>query len=144
MADILEFPGRGAFSPEGRVATKENTARCDNCRRGLGSGYRQYSTQATPGGDAVLKRFCTDCGAYVDALAIGAGADALFLYEGSAGAVTNWGSVRLGTVVNKTMPPRRSFQPVRFKVRMLDGSMWYGTGPSSCGNYIRLRRMKGH
>lgn len=138
MADILEFPGRGAFSPEGRVDSIRSRI-CTNCGEDVGDAARCFRRD----GKQFDTYLCTKCGGYVDALAIGAGADALFLYEGSAGAVTSWGSAVLGTVVNKTMPPRRSFQPVRFKVRMLDGSMWYGTGPSSCGNYIRLRRMKG-
>lgn len=107
---------------------------CENC----GDGFTDGASCVGYDPENVCHRFCTSCGAYADALAIGMRLP-VFLYEGGGGAVTNWGSTRLGTVIGKTMPALRSFQPVRFRVRMLDGSIWYGTGPSSNGNYIRLR-----
>lgn len=88
-------------------------------------------------------KFCDACGGIAEALAIGARSP-VFLYESADGAVTCWTGGIVGHVVRKTVPERwRRFAPVRFSVRMLDGSSWYGTGPTSNGNYIRLRPMKG-
>jgi hypothetical protein len=75
-------------------------------------------------------------------LAIGARSP-VFLYESPVGVATTMGGIALGVVVRKTMPKGRSFSAVRFRVRMLDGSLWHGTGPTQNGNYIRLRPMKG-
>lgn len=125
------------------------TFRCANCAK-LVTGATSC-LQGTP--ESI--RFCEDCAGIAEALAIGA-RQPVFLYESDkpgpipgCNAVTNWGSAVLGYVIGKTVPfwnrgpkaRKRTFCPVRFRVKMLDGSLWYGFGPTSNGNYIRLRPM---
>lgn len=88
-------------------------------------------------------KFCDACAGLAEALNIGA-SKPTFLYDDGKGGAIAWtsGVPPLGVIVHKTVPQAR-FQPVRYRVRMLDGSMWHGTGPRSNGNYIRLRPMKG-
>ena len=92
------------------------------------------------------RAFCRECAGIAEALGIGARLPA-FLYESGNAATTGAGQV-MGAIVHKRAPEwspgrRRAFSAVRFRVKMLDGSMWHGTGPTQNGNYIRLRPMKG-
>lgn len=116
--------------------------RCTNCGGPLpeGHGCRDKSRKHS---------FCDACAGLAAALAIGAREPA-FLYESTqdgpiAGlkAVTTWTGAVVGYCYSRTAPPRHRLAPVRFKVHMLDGSRWYGTGPSSNGTYMRLRPLKG-
>lgn len=86
--------------------------------------------------------FCGDCSGIAEALGIGSREPA-FLYDGGEGTAITWGGCVMGTIVRHTKPGRWTFQPARYKVRMLDGSVWWGTGPASSGNYMRLRPMRG-
>lgn len=107
---------------------------CTNCGGGLpdGHGTRGPANRA----------FCDKCAGIYEALCIGARAPVL-LYDNGEAQASNWTGVILGTIVHHTVPRRvRTFQPERYRVRMLDGSLWYGTGPHVNGNYIRLRPMK--
>lgn len=97
-----------------------------------------------------LFHFCDQCAGYIDALAIGDPATKdLFLYEFGNRAI-NWTGAILGTIERRTVPARPRgqatyagvCQPIRYRVRMLDGSLWYGTGPLTNGNCLRLHRMK--
>lgn len=93
-------------------------------------------------------KFCYACSGYSDALAIGdPRVIRMMLYVNAQGVVVNWPNIALGHVTHKTLPVRhwngRTLQPVRYKVLMLDGSRWYGTGPTASGDYIRLTRYKG-
>lgn len=122
---------------------------CANCNGPLPENHHCRST-VNP-----ALHFCDECATIHEALRIGARLPVM-LYERGADAVS-WTGAKLGTVVHKTpdyihhgsgrgpflTTRRRAFAPVYFRVRMLDGSMWKGTGPSANGNYIRLRPMKG-
>lgn len=92
--------------------------------------------------DVEVTYFCGTCAGIAEALGIGARQPA-FLYDGGDGRVTSWTGAVLGSIVRKTEPARRSLAPVRYRVRMLDDSLWWGTGPSANGTYIRLKPMKG-
>ena len=85
---------------------------------------------------------CVLCSGIAVALEIGARREPVILYEQRGDAVSWMGAV-MGRVVYKTVPSR-SFSPARFRVRMLDDSVWYGTGPRSNGNYMSLRPLKRH
>jgi hypothetical protein len=79
-------------------------------------------------------------------LAIGA-RQPVILYEAGALAVS-FSGLPLGMIAHRREPQsangyKRAFSAVRFRVKMLDGSMWHGTGPTQNGTYIRLKPMKG-
>lgn len=109
---------------------------CANCGGPLniGSGYATSS-------DGELS-FCPDCAGIAEALGIGARLPA-FLYDDGRGNAISWTGTVLGAIIHMSTPQRRRLGAARYRVRMLDKSLWWGTGPTANGNYIRLRPMKG-
>lgn len=103
--------------------------------------------------------FCDRCAAIGDALTVGArqpvvlydtldpthGQDFAAIRSEGRRIATSWTGVELGTIVHKTTPRGRYGMrgATRYRVRMLDGSMWHGTGPTDNGTYIRLKPFKG-
>lgn len=105
---------------------------CLNCGKVINTGVAHLKERP----------FCQECAAFAEALNIGNPSTlAVFLYESDNDCVT-WAGARLGFIVHKSTPRRGSRGALRFRVRMLDGSMWHGSGPTSNGTYMRLRRMK--
>jgi len=105
---------------------------CTNCDGPLPEGHGVHDESGE-------HWFCDLCAAYIDALTIGA-REPVFLYDSNE-RIMSWTGGILGFVTKRTVL-RASFQPVRYRVRMLDGSHWYGTGPRENGTYVRLRPMK--
>lgn len=113
---------------------------CTNCNGPLPTTHGCHGPEG--------HEFCDACADLGEALGIGARLPTM-LYEapsadtGKHGWAKVWTGGILGTIVHKRHPARGRLGAVRFRVRMLDGSMWHGSGPSSNGNYIRLRPMAG-
>lgn len=145
--DLVPLDGKGPLP-------KRADGLCTNCGDTLPTSHGCEGPEG--------HRFCDHCAGIAEALAIGARMPVV-LYEsdkahsGALGpAAKSWTGQTLGYVIRKTVPywtrnrldprdssGRRMFCPVRFRVRMLDGSMWHGSGPTSNGTYIKLRPMKG-
>lgn len=126
---------------------------CANCGGALPENFAVVSRTRPP------RRFCGLCGGISQALDIGdPRTSEVMLYDDGKGNAVAWSGPTMGTIVHKQAPgakthfgrgylapndPRvRRFGAVRYRVRMLDGSLWHGSGPTVNGNYIRLRRMK--
>jgi hypothetical protein len=104
------------------------------------------------------REFCQACSGISSALSIGARQPAL-LYDDGKGNATDWLGAIMGRIIHKHKPGEYSQHgtspgpfltirggmrgAVRYRVRMLDGSVWHGSGPTDNGNYIRLKPMKG-
>jgi hypothetical protein len=143
--DLVDIDGERAGYDEGAVvALSEDAQRfaapflhCSNCGGDLPEGHGAHS-RTRP-----VQRFCDACAGIAEALGIGARKPA-FLYDDNKGNATTWTGAVMGKIVHRNAPyGRGAFTPIRYRVRMLDGSMWYGFGPSANGTYIRLRPMKG-
>lgn len=94
-------------------------------------------------GYVLRKPFCYECCTILTALRIGDPATKRITLYTNLGKVTTWCSGELGYITRETRSrSHRALQPIRFQVRMLDGSMWWGTGPSTSGDYVNLRRYK--
>lgn len=140
--DLVDIQGERPGYDEGAVKALSDDAQtwaaphltCANCGEPL---PLDHGCQGPTG-----LKFCDQCGGISEALAIGARRP-VFLYEGALGRVSTWTGPVVGHVQRKTVPARHRFAPARFRVRMLDGSLWHGSGPTANGNYIRLRPMKG-
>lgn len=127
---------------------------CENCGKRC-EGQNHCATGADGERET---RFCDGCAGISEALAIGA-RNPVMLYEGARDsgiigglpAVVSWTGAVLGYAIGRTVPfhrrganaQRQRFAPVRWRVKMLDGSRWYGWGPQENGTYIRLRPTKG-
>lgn len=126
---------------------------CTNCSKEV-----RGATSCVTSKDGKHK-FCDTCGGILDALYIGdPHTSSMFLYDDGKGHATSWTGAILGTITHKQAPGEyRQFGhgrgpflttrngmrgAVRYRVRMLDDSMWWGHGPTDNGTYIRLRRMK--
>jgi hypothetical protein len=158
--DLVDIQGERESYDNAAVAALSEDAQkwaqqfvtCTNCGGPLPEGHGVTSRDRK-------HYFCDACAGLLEALAIGnPKTQAAFLYDDGKGNAVAWTGGVLGQIVHKRLPiathryldprdPRgpaiRRFAPVRYRVRMLDGSLWHGSGPTANGNYIRLRRMKG-
>jgi hypothetical protein len=148
--DLVDIKGERKSYDEGAVKALSEDAQkfaakfleCANCSRPLPSGHGCHGPKG--------HRFCDTCAGIAEAMRIGARLPAMLYEDAGALNAVSWTGVAMGTIVHKRAPDliygtrtMRRLGAVRYRVRMLDGSTWHGTGPSSNGNYIRLRPMKG-
>lgn len=156
--DLVSITGERGHYDGGAVLALSHDAQewgrpftvCTNCGGPLPEGHG-FHGRKTP-----HLRFCDACAGIAEALYIGnPHTRTALLYDGGKGCATTWTGLGAGQIVHKQGPISRSryldprdprgarrFAPVRYRVRMLDGSLWHGSGPTANGNYIRLRRMR--
>jgi hypothetical protein len=158
--DLVDISGeRGTYDGSATLALSQDAQafgarqlQCINC----GAWPEGHCTTRT----RPRHHLCDRCAGICEALAIGArqpvmlydtldpahGQDFAAIRPEGRRIATSWTGVELGTIVHKTAPRGRRHRvrgATRYRVRMLDGSMWHGTGPTNNGTYIRLKPFKG-
>lgn len=143
--DLVDIKGERKEYDEGAVRALSEDAQayaaqflvCANCGGPLPENHGTHDKKTG-------LRFCDYCAGIAEALSIGnPRTSAAFLYDDGRGCATSWTGGIMGQIVHKNPPDhRRHLGAVRYRVRMLDGSMWHGSGPTANGTYIRLHRMK--
>jgi hypothetical protein len=142
--DLVDIKGERKAYDDGAVRALSFAAqrygepftRCTNCGGPLPTGHGCHS-RSRP-----RRWFCDNCAGLGEALNVGnPKTRALFLYDDGKGNATAWTGPVVGKIVHKRKPDLFRLAAIRYRVRMLDGSMWHGYGPSANGTYMRLRRM---